>query len=62
MEEVLDETQQTRRRLQVGSGGFDVTDEANDRSFQVTTPPKAELIAIGIEKIRERLELLPLLL
>jgi len=62
LDEVFEETEQAGRCVKVGSRGLNVTHETYNRSHQLAGSPEAELVAIGIDEIRERLKFLPLLL
>lgn len=59
-EEFLEETEQAGRGLEPGAGGFDVAEECDDGIHEFAVLPKAEGIAVGVEEVRQGMELLPL--
>jgi hypothetical protein len=60
-QETGEQREQRLRRRQRGARGFDIAFEADDLPLQLAVLPEAERIAVGVEDVRQRLELAPLL-
>ena len=60
MEEVGEQARQPGWGGQFGTGGFDIAVERQDLAFEVAVAPQAEGVAVGIDQVREGLQLFPL--
>ena len=49
-------------RCELRARRFDVAFEMDDRAFELAVAPQAERVAVGVDQVRQRLELVPLLL
>ena len=59
-EEVLEQQLEGRRGIEFVAGRLDIAMKPDDRAGVLTAPTEAELVAVGIEEVRQRLQLLPL--
>ena len=55
-----EQRQQFRRRRQRLAGGLDITVQGHDRHRKLAVPPQAEGVAVSVNQVGQRLELLPL--
>ena len=60
--EIADEWKQRRGRRQLHARTFNIAVEVDDRADKFAVAPQAKRVAIGVNQIRKRLELIPLLL
>ena len=61
-EEVFEKRSQSRGRRERRARGFDVAFEMDHGALRLTVAPQAEAVPIGVEEVRQRLELAPLAL
>jgi hypothetical protein len=60
-EKILEHRLKFERKLEIGARRANITVDANDVALQFTVTPERPFVAVGLDEIRQGLELFPLL-